>query len=169
MNFLNFSIAPVVAGAIALGSIVFTGAHLSHQSKMDMMMGDGISIVDAYIRANSPNAPAGAAFMQITNGGEADRLIAATSDIARRVELHTHKLDANGVASMVEVEGGIEIPANGMAMLKRGGDHVMFMGLNQSLPQGGMVPVILLFEKAGEIEVEIEIDHTRKAGDHSGH
>ena len=47
-----------------------------------------IEVVDAYARAASPTAKAGAAFMVIRNtGSEGDRLIAAASDIAFRAAL----------------------------------------------------------------------------------
>ncbi|WGW03675.1 copper chaperone PCu(A)C [Tropicibacter oceani] len=122
-----------------------------------------IIITDAYARAAMPGAKTGAAFMVIGNdGAEADRLIDARSDIAARVELHTHIANSEGVMQMVHVEEGFEIPAEGQHLLARGGDHVMFMGLSQSLVQGESVKVTLVFEKAGEIEVEIPVDLERK-------
>ena len=45
--------------------------------------------------------------------------------------------------------------------LARGGDHVMFMGLNAPFEQGNMLNVTLVFEKAGEIEVQIPVDLER--------
>lgn len=124
--------------------------------------GPQISIEDAYARAAGMNAMAGAAFMRIVNNGdEDDRLVAARSDIAKRVELHTHIEGENGVMQMTEVPEGWVIPAGGEHVLKRGGDHVMFMGLNQALNQGDTVAVTLVFEKSGEIPVEIPVDLKR--------
>lgn len=119
-----------------------------------------ITIEDAYARASNPKA--GAAFMVIHNSGpDADRLIGVTSDAATRVELHTHKEIADGVMQMTQLEGGIVIPADGAHALARGGDHVMLMGLTQPLEQGGSVPLVLTFETAGEIAVEIPVDQDR--------
>ncbi|MDA7966659.1 copper chaperone PCu(A)C [Ruegeria sp.] len=131
--------------------------------------GGEIKVDDAYARSSGANAKAGAAFMMIVNQGEAeDRLIGVTSDVAARVELHTHKIDENGVAKMVHVEEGFVIPAGESHMLKRGGDHVMFMGLKQPFEQDATVPVTLIFEQAGEVQVEIPVDLERKdAGAHS--
>jgi copper(I)-binding protein len=53
------------------------------------------------------------------------------------------------------------VPAGGMHMLKRGADHVMFMGLNAPMQQGDIVNVTLVFEKAGRIDVEIPVDLQR--------
>ncbi|MGC1503032.1 MAG: copper chaperone PCu(A)C [Sulfitobacter sp.] len=123
-----------------------------------------ITIKDAYIRSSTPTSKTGAAFLMLKNGRDADdRLVAASSDVAKRVELHTHKDAGNGVMQMVEIEGGIAVPAGGMHLLQRGGDHIMFMGLTGPLVQGQEVTVILTFEKAGEVEVVIPVDHNRKA------
>ncbi|MEY8842254.1 copper chaperone PCu(A)C, partial [Cribrihabitans sp. XS_ASV171] len=124
-----------------------------------------IVIEDAYARASGMNAKAGAAFMVIRNTGESDdRLIGAQSDAAARVELHTHKIDDQGVARMMEVEEGFAIPAGSDHALARGGDHVMFMGITEPFEQGAMVPVTLVFERAGEIAVEIPVDLERQDG-----
>jgi copper(I)-binding protein len=126
-----------------------------------------IAVSDAFARSASPTAMTGAAFMQIANtGAEEDRLVAVRSDVAERVELHTHMQDANGVMRMIEVEDGFAIPAGGSHALARGGDHVMFMGLRQPLEQGATVPVVLVFEKAGEIAVEIPVDNARMGAGH---
>lgn len=122
-----------------------------------------IMINDAYARSSSASAKSGAAFMTIMNtGSEADRLISATSDIARKVETHTHIEAENGVMQMREVEGGFVIPAGESHHLARGGDHLMFMGLNGPMVQDQKVTVTLTFEKAGEMVVEIPVDLKRK-------
>ena len=131
---------------------------------------EGIMIKDPYARSSGPTAVTGAAFMGIMNHTDTDdRLIAVRSDVAKRIELHTHKEDANGVMRMIEVEDGIPVPAGGMAMLQRGGDHVMFMGLTEALEQGDDISVTLVFENAGEIELTIPVDLTRKPAGGHGH
>ena len=124
---------------------------------------EGIMIKDAYVRSSTPSSPSGAAFMVVMNHSDTDdRLIGARSDVAKRVELHTHTEDANGVMRMGEIEGGIAIAAGEKHMMKRGGDHVMFMGLTEPLAQDAEVKMILTFEKAGDVEVMIPVDHDRK-------
>ena len=74
--------------------------------------------------------------MQITNTGDADdRLVAAASDVAERVELHTHIMDGD-VMRMVEVEEGFAVTAGETIALERGGMHVMFLGLTRVLEAG---------------------------------
>lgn len=125
--------------------------------------GDTIMITDPYIRSSTPTSPSGGAFMVIMNHGDTqDRLIGARSDIAKKVEIHTHIESAEGVMKMTKVEGGIVLEPGEMHNLKRGGDHIMFMGLTQGLKQGDTVSVTLIFEKAGDVTIELPIDRERK-------
>ncbi|GAB4559578.1 MAG: copper chaperone PCu(A)C [Ruegeria sp.] len=124
-----------------------------------------ISVEDAYARSSGMNAKAGAAFMMIKNTGDTDdRLVSVQSDVAARVELHTHTIDENGVAKMMQVEEGFAIPAGEAHMLQRGGDHVMFMGIKQPFEQGAKIPVTLVFERAGAVQIEIRVDLERQDG-----
>ena len=133
---------------------------------------NGVEVHDPYARSASSMATTGAAFMVIHNhGGPDDRLIGATSDVAARVELHTHREDANGVMRMIHVEEGFDLPTDGEILMERGGHHVMFMGLNAPLVQGDVIDVTLIFEKAGEVVVQVPVDMERQPGEgaHSGH
>lgn len=128
---------------------------------------DSLTIEDPYARAASPSARAGAAFMVIVNPTATDdRLIAAATDAARRVELHTH-IEEDGVMRMTEVEGGIPVPAGAQTRLMRGGLHVMMMGLTRSLEQGDTIDLTLTFEGAGDIELSVPVDNERM--DMGGH
>ncbi|MCB1362964.1 MAG: copper chaperone PCu(A)C [Rhodobacteraceae bacterium] len=124
-----------------------------------------ITVRDAYARSSTTMSDSGAAFMVVMNAGqEDDRLVSVSSDVAERVELHTHVEDENGVMKMVHVTDGFAIPAGGMHALARGGDHVMFLGLKRPLEQGDIVNLDLTFEKAGTISVEVPVDLERKPG-----
>lgn len=119
-----------------------------------------IEIHDPYAR--SSNAMAGAAFMVIHNHGDTDdHLLSVTSDAAARVELHTHIEDADGVMRMTHLKDGMAIPADGQITMKRGADHVMFMGLTDAFAQDDIVTITLVFEQAGEVVVEIPVDQDR--------
>lgn len=147
------SIAFAAASSLLFSAAAFAGEVQSH-----------ISVTDAYARVSSPTAMSGAAFMLLTNHGTVDDvLISATSEAAKRTELHTHKEDANGVMKMVHVEEGFVVPAGGRHGLARGGDHVMLMGLNEPLEDGDQVTIILTFEHAGDVTVDMLVDLNRKA------
>lgn len=125
-----------------------------------------ITVQDAYARSASPMAKTGAAFMTIDNSGDADdRLVAASSAAAARVELHTH-VETDGMMNMVPIEGGIGLPAHGSHTLMRGGDHIMFMGLTASWKDGDLIPVTLTFEHADPVTIEIPVDLTRMPMSH---
>ena len=91
-----------------------------------------------------------------------DRLVSVASEVAEKVELHRHSEDANGVMRMGQIEGGVALAAGESHAFERGGDHVMFMGLNRPLEQGGAVTVTLTFEKAGDVVIEVPVDHERR-------
>lgn len=121
-------------------------------------------VEDAYARAASPVAQSGAAFMAIHNDTDRDdRVLSARSDIAERVELHTH-LDDNGVMRMMEMGEGIPLPAGEVTRLERGGMHVMFLGLRQSLDHGEEIEVTLTFEHAEPVTVTVPVDLERQPG-----
>jgi copper(I)-binding protein/uncharacterized protein YcnI len=127
-----------------------------------------LSVTGAYARANPAPGGASAAYMSIASAAGGDRLIAAESPVAARVELHTHTLDAQGVARMRQVEG-IDVPAGGAAELAPGGLHVMLLGLAAPLTAGQDIPLTLRFEKAGAIELTVPVRDVRGGGhDHHG-
>lgn len=141
---------------------VFTAAIAGALFTLPAFAGD-MMIKDSYARASHAGAKAGAAFIVIENmTGEDDRLVGAASDVAKRVELHTHIEDENGVMKMTHVEEGFPVKAGEMIMMKRGGEHVMFMGLNAPFEQGNMIDVTLSFEKAGDVVVQVPVDLERK-------
>ena len=122
-----------------------------------------ISVSDAYARTSRPGAPTGAVFMQINNhGSKDDRLLSATSQVAARVELHTHIDAGNGIMHMRKVEEGFVIPAHGSHTLTRGGDHIMLLGLTRTLKDRQRIPITLILENAGTVQVEIPVDNHRR-------
>lgn len=122
-----------------------------------------IEVHDPYARVSSMMSSSGAAFMVIHNHGDADdHLVGVSSEVAEKVELHTHKEDENGVMRMIHVEEGLALPAQGEIVMARGGNHVMFLGLNRELAQGDVVTVTLQFENAGDVTVDVPVDLERK-------
>lgn len=131
---------------------------------------DAIAVMDPYARSSGMMANSGAAFMMIENrSGTDDRLVGASSDVAEKTELHTHKEDEMGVMRMIHVEEGFEIPAGGTLMMARGGHHVMFLGLSEPMEQGDTVTLTLEFEEAGEVTVEVPVDLERQPRHGMGH
>jgi copper(I)-binding protein len=125
----------------------------------DMAMLGDLHIQTPMLRATVPNAPVAGGFLRIENGGEADdTLIAAaiSGEVADRVELHAMEMN-DGVMSMFEVEGGIDVPAGETVTLMPGGLHIMLMGLNAPLTEGDSHAVTLTFAEAGEITLDMPV------------
>lgn len=146
------------AAALLLSTPVFADGH-GHKGQSSGTMKDAMQTHKVMIEAPWARASIGkngAAFVTISNMGKTDdKLIDVLSDIARRTELHTHKMDGN-VMRMRPVES-IPVPAGGTVTLKPGGHHVMFMGLERKLTEGEAFPLTLIFEKAGKMQVSVKI------------
>lgn len=94
----------------------------------------------------------GAIYMTINNTGDtADRLLKATGDIAKSIELHT--VIKNGDVMQMRPVEAIDVPAKGSVKLMPGSFHVMLIGLNRDLKLGDTVDITLQFEKAGAVKV----------------
>lgn len=117
----------------------------------------GITIMDPFSRPSPTEGGMGGAFFAVKNGGkEPDRLIAASFAGAQTVELH-ETVDDNGVMKMRPHPEGWEVPAGGTLELKPGGKHVMLIGLKEPLTAGTQITLVLKFEKAGEITVQVPV------------
>lgn len=116
---------------------------------------DNLVISGAFSRATPKMAMTGIGYATISSLGEADRLIGFTSPACERPELHTH-INDGGIMRMREVEA-IDIPAGGEVRLEPGGLHMMLIGLTQQLVEGESIAATLIFEKAGEVPVTLEI------------
>ncbi|MCF8465827.1 MAG: copper chaperone PCu(A)C [Sneathiella sp.] len=153
MKFLKsmaFASLLLVVG-VSTGSDMF----LAHAAEKN-----GIVVEDAWSRERPAGAIVGGAFVTIHNKeGEQDQLVAASSPIADKVEIHTTVMQG-GVMSMLRQEELI-IPAGETIVMKPGGFHVMLMGLKENLEKGKKFPLTLNFARAGEITVEV---HVKEAG-----
>lgn len=117
-----------------------------------------ITIERPWARASAPGQTVGGGFMTILHqGATEDRLVSATTPIAREVQIHTMNMDG-GVMRMRPVEGGLAIPAGGRVVLQPGGLHLMFMELSAPLVAGSSFPVTLRFANAGDIKVEFNVE-----------
>ena len=124
---------------------------------------DGFAAHDPYARTSTMMSTSGAAFMVLHNHGTTNcRVVSVHSDISERAELHAHTFDANGVTRMVHLEEGLLLPAGGEVLLQRGGNHVMFLGLNRPMEEGTEISVTLVFEDGSEATLSVPIDNQRQ-------
>ena len=137
----------IVMAALAAGMMIFSSAGAN--------AGD-IMVKNAWSRASAGMAGAGAAFMEIENmGSHDDKLISASANISAKTELHTHMMDGD-IMKMRQVDF-IPVASGETTELKPGGYHVMFMGLKNMLVEETSFPLTLVFEKAGSIEITVNV------------
>ena len=151
---LPASIAAAALAMLAIGSPVVPPAAAQDRSPLTAAK---IQVTSAWTRAVPPSAAVAVAYMDLRNPGrEPDRLISAASSEARTVELHETREDA-GITRMRPVTDGLVLPAGGTARLTPGGMHLMLLGPSAAFRQGGSVPLVLRFERAGEVHVDLPV------------
>ena len=125
-----------------------------------------IKIDSAWARPPLTTNGAAAAFVTLENTGAAtDRLIGVKSGAAKRVMLHTSIIE-NGIAKMNHV-AGFDVAPGVTLKMGPGGNHIMLMGVAPGVKQGATFPLTLVFEKAGEVPVEVEVLSAQAMGPRS--
>ncbi|MEE1929947.1 copper chaperone PCu(A)C [Streptomyces sp. TRM 70351] len=96
-----------------------------------------------------------AGYFTLTNDGdEPDTLTAVTSDVSDDVQFH------RTVDNRMERVESFGIPAHGELALSRGGNHLMFMGLERKPSKGDTVRLELHFEKSEPLTLEVPVEAT---------
>jgi len=115
-----------------------------------------IHVRHPWSRATPPGAKVGVTYMEIRNTGtQPDRLLSAQTGVAQRAEMHVTQRDGD-VMKMRQVKA-FEIPARERFALRPGGPHLMLVDLAQPLKKGERFTMTLHFERAGELEIEVEV------------
>ncbi len=130
--------------------VASTAAH-AHSFKLG-----NIDIGHPYARVTVAGQPIGGGFLKLSNRGGDDKLLSATAAVSASVEMHTMNMDGD-VMRMRQVDA-IPLPAGKTVELKPGGYHLMFVGLKAPLKAGEKFPLKLKFEKAGEVEVIVNVE-----------
>jgi len=138
--------------AFAAGLVVASAA-LAQTSQLE--------IANAWARATPGKAETGAAYLTIQSP-TADRLLSASSPVAKKAELHTMSME--GMVMKMRPLPGLDIPAGQPVTLKPGAEHIMLEGLNAPLREGQSFPLTLTFEKAGTRTVTVAIEKPGAAG-----
>ena len=126
-----------------------------------------IKIENGWSRATPPGAKIAAGYLTIRNASKtADKLVAAASPAAEKVETHVTVKEGD-IFRMREVKG-YDIPAGGAFELKPGGAHLMLVNIKAPLKEGDKVPLTLRFERAGELKTELHVGRLSETGQH-GH
>jgi periplasmic copper chaperone A len=120
-----------------------------------------IEVSNAWARATPGRSEVGAAYVTIQSP-TADRLVAASSPVARKVGLHTMTMSGN--VMQMRPLAAIDIPAGQPVTLAPDGLHIMLEGLKKPLRAGQSFPLTLTFEKAGKRTVDVAVQQVGAMG-----
>ena len=117
---------------------------------------NGLSLRAPWARPNAALLTQVGGFFTLTNTGAADRLVAAASPLAEKVEIHAIQVVGPDIR-MRALPDGLPIPAESTIELKPRGYHLLLMGLEAPPAVGSKLPVTLTFEQAGRMEIELTV------------
>lgn len=119
-------------------------------------MADSVRVNDPWARSSIGIERPGVAYMTIHNDGDqSDWLLAVTTPLAERAELH--EIAHEGEVMIMRAVESVEIPASATLNLAPSGLHVMLMSLQKILVEGENFPLTLHFAQAGKITVNVAI------------
>jgi copper(I)-binding protein len=155
-----------IAIACVLSGVVAAPARAEEVKAGDLVITQGWS------RATPGGAKIGGGYLTIENKGSAsDRLVGASADVAGKVEVHEMATN-NGVMTMRPLDKGLAIDPGKTVKLAPGGYHLMMFDLKGPLKQGDKLPVTLEFEKAGKVQLSLDVQGVgaqAPAGNADGH
>ena len=164
---VNYALVVPVIGMAALIVIALIGAWMMvinarHQAvnvagpgaPAHYRVGD-IMVANPWVRANISGRPAAVFLIIYNRSDQADRLIGARSPLAGRIEIHSHARDGD-IMRMRRLEA-IDVIAQGTTELRPGGRHLMVFDLDPTVRPGGRLPLVLRFERAGELVLEAPV------------
>ncbi|MBY5566985.1 DUF1775 domain-containing protein [Rhizobium leguminosarum] len=116
-----------------------------------------LEISGGFAKAMLPGQPVGGGFFTVKNNGQADdRLVSVSSPAAGEVQIH-EMVTKDNVMRMRQLKDGIAIAAGETVKLEPGNLHLMFQKVKSPFKQGDTVPVTLTFEKAGKVDLVLQV------------
>lgn len=120
-----------------------------------------LEVDHAWARATPGKSDIGAAYLTIRSP-TADRLVAASTPVAKEAQLHT--MTMVGMVMKMRPLAALNIPAGQPVTLAPGGMHIMLIGLNSPLKAGQSFPLTLTFAKAGQRTVDVAVEPVGASG-----
>jgi len=112
-----------------------------------------LTVAEPWSPPTPPVAAVGVVYLSISNSGpSADRLVAITSPVARKVEIH----ESRTVQGTIQMRAVASIECQpGVTKIEPGGVHIMLLGLTAPLTAGTRFPLNLQFRDAGALTIEV--------------
>ncbi|MGL3820081.1 copper chaperone PCu(A)C [Sphingopyxis sp. R3-92] len=125
----------IIAAATAALSLTACGENLGKGPQLNVVSGH-------IVMGATPDRPA-VGYFRITGGPRAVQLMAVTSDLAQRVEMH-ESVKENGMMTMKPLASA-DVPAKGELRFAQGGKHLMIWGINGAAVRAGKLPMAFVF------------------------
>ncbi len=123
------------------------------------------TIADAWVRLPAASSRPAAAYFTIRGGSVPDRLMGISSPLAVRTELHDMAMK-DGVMTMAEIKGGVDVPRNDTLQFKPGGKHAMLFDVSPRATAGTTIPLTFSFASGATLSFEAK---AVAAGDEDPH
>lgn len=147
------SLRTAVSRTVAVAALALTASLAVAQTP-------AVTVHDAWVREPMGGRNMTGAFAVVENpGGTAKAIVAASSDISDKVELHEMK-NENGMMRMSPVKK-VDVPAHGKAELKPGSFHVMLFDVKKKISDGEKISLTFTFDDGSKVTTEAQV---RKAG-----
>lgn len=125
--------------------------------------GQQLNVVSGYIQMGAtPDRPA-VGYFKVEGGPRDVQLVAVTSDLAQRVEMH-ESVKENGVMTMKPLLRA-DVPANGAMEFKQGGKHLMIWHINGAAVRAGKLPMAFVFTNNNNERILFDLPIKPAAGD----
>ena len=105
--------------------------------------GQQLNVVSGYIQMGATDDRPAVGYFRVEGGPQPVELVAVTSDLAQRVEMH-ESVRENGVVTMKPLARAA-VPAKGELVFKQGGKHLMIWGINGAAVRAGKLPMAFVF------------------------
>ena len=105
--------------------------------------GQQLNVVSGYIQMGATDDRPAVGYFRVEGGPQPVELVAVTSDLAQRVEMH-ERVRENGVVTMKPLERAA-VPAKGELVFKQGGKHLMIWHINGAAVRAGKLPMAFVF------------------------
>ncbi len=161
---MNKLLTGLCVALLSIPSFAMSHGHsMNHQHQspqFETMTVDGLTLSNFRARASIGQMKNSGAYGEIQSTMN-DRLIKASSSVAKVVELHEH-INDNGVMRMREVEAGFGLNPNESMVMKPGGYHIMLIGLHEPLKAESSMDLSLEFESGKTVNLTIPIVSIKK-------
>ncbi|MBX4861011.1 DUF1775 domain-containing protein [Rhizobium sophorae] len=145
-----------MTGMTGMDMTAMSGAAAAAPAGDTVKSGD-LEISGGFAKAMLPGQPVGGGFFTVKNNGQTDdRLLSVSSPAAGEVQIH-EMVTKDNVMRMRQLKDGIAIAAGQTVKLEPGNLHLMFQKVKTPFKQGDTVPVTLTFEKAGKVDLVLQV------------